>query len=444
MYGQEPYLASPVPRDHILPESDNMRREQEDEWLIREAESQHIPFLGGLMSQPAAISQMLPIPSSTLPVESSTRLSALDPFPERRTLFEEDRVREGRDRQGSERELENGITPIETSLGQPARGPEGLPVNVNVFSQETVVTPNTLSTLVYGGGPAAPSRLGLSSTGVSTGRINTGAGGGGGSDSSSHSSRGSHRAPPGGGGGRPPGRGNGNGNGHGNGNSNGDNGNGDENGEEGDESSISSHRGPPGPPGAQGPPGPQGLQGPQGIQGRIGAQGPPGRQGLHGIRGLQGERGPTGFRGPHGQAPSQAPPGMLQINPNITTLDTTGLETSFQAVGNAVNQLAQQQQIANAQLNQGLLQQQERGQMVAVMDKVATGTLQSSYDSIFASIPVYDGSDTKEFWSWLHRIESACSYMQHNPCLEAMGKSVGKVLNTIISIPQHYAWSIVH
>ena len=35
--------------------------------------------------------------------------------------------------------------------------------------------------------------------------------------------------------------------------------------------------------------------------------------------------------------------------------------------------------------------------MVAVMDKVATATLQSSYDSIFASIPVYDGSDTKEF-----------------------------------------------
>ena len=32
----------------------------------------------------------------------------------------------------------------------------------------------------------------------------------------------------------------------------------------------------------------------------------------------------------------------------------------------------------------------------------------------FASIPVYDGSDTKEFWSWLHRIESACSYTNRN------------------------------
>ena len=109
-----------------------------------------------------------------------------------------------------------------------------------------------------------------------------------------------------------------------------------------------------------------------------------------------------------------------------------------------MNQLAQQQQLANAQLNHSLQQQQkERGQMVVVMDRVANTTLQSSYDSIFASIPVYDGSDTKEFWSWLHHIKSACSYTNRNPHLEAMGKSTGKVLNTIMSIPQNYPWSIV-
>ena len=132
------------------------------------------------------------------------------------------------------------------------------------------------------------------------------------------------------------------------------------------------------------------------------------------------------------------------VNPNITTLDTSGLENTFQAVGTTMNQLAQQQQIANAQLNQSLQQQQqERGQIVAVMDKVASATLQSSYDSIFASIPVYDGSDTKEFWSWLHRIEAACSYTKRNLRLEAMGKSTGKVLSTIMSIPQNYPWSII-
>ena len=44
--------------------------------------------------------------------------------------------------------------------------------------------------------------------------------------------------------------------------------------------------------------------------------------------------------------------GPAPTGPNITTLDTTGLETSFQAVGDVMNQLAQQQQIANVQLNQ--------------------------------------------------------------------------------------------
>ena len=99
---------------------------------------------------------------------------------------------------------------------------------------------------------------------------------------------------------------------------------------------------------------------------------------------------------------------------------------AFQAVGDAMNQIAQQQQIANVQLNQSLQQQQERNQMVAVMDRVANATLQSSYDSIFATIPVYNGSDTKGFWSWLHRIESACSYTTRNPHLEAMGKALEK------------------
>ena len=40
------------------------------------------------------------------------------------------------------------------------------------------------------------------------------------------------------------------------------------------------------------------------------------------------------------------------------TLDTTGLENSFQAVGQAIGNLAQQQQMANTALSQTLIQQQ--------------------------------------------------------------------------------------
>ena len=287
----------------------------------------------------------------------------------------------------------------------------------------------------YGGGPTGPSGITFPSTGYIP-RRQTAAGGGGGGDSpppDGFEDRGDRRRP----------GGNGGGCGNGNGNGNGD---GDENGNGDHKSSISSHKGPQG---LQGPQGPMGMQGIQGIQGPLGPQGVPGmvgRQGIQGNRGPQGLRGPRGFQGQRGPAIYQPGVGVRPntVNPNITTLDISGLENTFQAVGTTMNQLAQQQQIANAQLNQSLQQQQqEQGQIVAVMDKVASATLQSSYDSIFASIPVYDGSDTKEFWSWLHRIEAACSYTKRNPRLEAMGKSTGKVLSTIMSIPQNYPWSII-
>ena len=103
------------------------------------------------------------------------------------------------------------------------------------------------------------------------------------------------------------------------------------------------------------------MQGIQGLQGPLGPQGVPGvagRQGIQGNRGPQGLRGPRGFRGQRGPAIYQPGVGALPnvVNPNITTLDTSGLENTFQAVGTTMNQLAQQQQIANSQLNQSLQQ----------------------------------------------------------------------------------------
>ena len=108
-----------------------------------------------------------------------------------------------------------------------------------------------------------------------------------------------------------------------------------------------------GPAGIQGI---QGLQGPIGPQGLQGVPGLDGRQGIQGNRGPPGDRGPRGFRGQRGPAvypPGPAPPNMA--NANVTTLDTSGLENTFQAVGTAMNQIARQQQIANDQLNQSLL-----------------------------------------------------------------------------------------
>ena len=324
----------------------------------------------------------------------------------------------------SEEEILRGVTRGPSIFQEiTIRGPEDsdvIPPTSQVTSSFTMGGVQT-----YGGGPTGPSGIMFPSTGYVP-RRQTAAGGGGRGDSpppDGSGDRGDRRRSGGNRGGRDNGNGNGGGSDDGNGNGNGnggrnDNGDGDETGNGDHKSSISSHKGLPG---LQGPQGPVSMQGIQGLQGPLGLQGVPGvagRQGIQGNRGPQGVRGPRGFQGQRGPAIYQPGVGALPnvVNPNITTLDTSGLENTFQAVGTAMNQLAQQQQIANTQLNQSLQQQQqERGQIVAVMDKVASATLQSSYDSIFASIPVYDGSDTKEFWSWLHRIEAACSYIKRNP-----------------------------
>ena len=271
MYGQELYPASPVLRSQVLATSDNIRREQEDDWILRESETRCIEPFGGLTPASLVTPRSTTIPTSPLPVLDSSRPSALDVIPERRMSFEDERMMEERARPGAVREslgTEDEITPIESSFMQPIGRPDGTPASVNVTSQAAIISSDTTGVLVYGGCPAAPSRPGVGSVSVCSGMVGTGAGGGGGrSDSSSHSSRGSHRRPPGGGAGRGPPRGGGGGGPpqRGNSNSNGDNGNGDENCDEGDQNHISSHRGPPGPPGAQGPLGPQGIQGPQGV-----------------------------------------------------------------------------------------------------------------------------------------------------------------------------------
>ena len=269
----------------------------------------------------------------------------------------------------SEEEILRGVTRGPSIFQEiTIREPEDsniIPPTSQIISSSTVGGVQT-----YGGGPTGPSGITFPSAGYVP-RRQTAAGGGGGGDSpppDGSEDRGDRRRSGGNGGGHGNGNGNGSGGGSGNGNGNGNgngssngNGDGDEIGNRDHKSSISSHRGLPG---LQGPQGPVGMQGIQGLQGPLGPQGVPGmagRQGIQGNRGPQGLRGPRGFQGQRGPVIYQPGVGALPnvVNPNITTLDTSGLENTFQAVGTAMNQLAQQQQIANAQLNQSLQQQQQ-------------------------------------------------------------------------------------
>ena len=97
---------------------------------------------------------------------------------------------------------------------------------------------------------------------------------------------------------------------------------------------------------------------------------------------------------PHAAAPAAA----LAVA-GIVTLDTNGLETSFQAVGQAIGNLAQQQQMANTALSQTLIQQQrERATFGKLLNQIATGQKQSQYNDLFKHIPVYNGEDKDQFF----------------------------------------------
>ena len=42
------------------------------------------------------------------------------------------------------------------------------------------------------------------------------------------------------------------------------------------------------------------------------------------------------------------------------------------------------------------------------LQQLATSTYQRNFDYIFASIPIYDGSDREGFFPWLEELEVAC------------------------------------
>ena len=93
------------------------------------------------------------------------------------------------------------------------------------------------------------------------------------------------------------------------------------------------------------------------------------------------------------------------------TLDTTALENTFDTVGQSMMQLARAQDQTNRQLQQHIQQGQANMQAhTGALQKLATSTYQRNFDHIFASIPIYDGSDREGFFPWLEHLKVVCFY----------------------------------
>ena len=77
------------------------------------------------------------------------------------------------------------------------------------------------------------------------------------------------------------------------------------------------------------------------------------------------------------------------------------------------------------------------------LQQLATSTYQRNFDHIFASIPIYDGSDWEGFFPWLECLEAACFYSGRNIKTEALGRSARLVQNGIMDLPDAHSWKAI-
>ena len=150
-----------------------------------------------------------------------------------------------------------------------------------------------------------------------------------------------------------------------------------------------------------------------------------------------------------GQGPPspQGPPGPIRpviVQTPQVTLDTTALENTFDTVGQSKLQLARAQDQSNRQLQQHIQQGQLNMQAhTGALQQLATSTYQRNFDHIFASIPIYDGSDGESFFPWLEWLEAACFYSGRNIKTETLGRSAGPVQNVIMALPNARSWRAI-
>ena len=79
----------------------------------------------------------------------------------------------------------------------------------------------------------------------------------------------------------------------------------------------------------------------------------------------------------------------------------------------------------------------------AALQQLSTCTYQRNFDHIFASIPIYDGSDREGFFPWLECLEATCFNSGRNIKTEALGWSAGPVPNVIMAPPNARSWRAI-
>ena len=125
-------------------------------------------------------------------------------------------------------------------------------------------------------------------------------------------------------------------------------------------------------------------------------------------------------------------------------MDTTALENTFDTVAQSMLQLARAQDQTNRKIQQHIQQGQLNMQAhTGALQQLATSTYHRNFYHIFASIPIYDGSEREGFFPWLEHLEAACFYSGGNIKTEALGRSMGPVQNAIMALPNARSWRAI-
>ena len=169
---------------------------------------------------------------------------------------------------------------------------------------------------------------------------------------------------------------------------------------------------------------------------------------------MQGPPGPLGQGGQpeqvdrdgrDGQTPQLTKALEDTLKTQKTSWDTTNLENSFDYFGRTMHEVLIAQQRTSQNLEKQFRRANEtQGFQTEAMQDMANANVRMKFDRMFASVPMYDGTDPDTFDDWLYQIESLCEMSHRDIRIELMGRASVQVKRIIRSIPLDIEWEVAH
>ena len=148
-----------------------------------------------------------------------------------------------------------------------------------------------------------------------------------------------------------------------------------------------------------------------------------------------GQPGQAGRDGRDGQAPQLTRALEEALRAQRGNHDTAGLENSFDHFGRTMAEVMNAQQRANRNLEEQFRSANESQEsQTEAMQDMAQVNYQMKFDHMFASVPIYDGTEPDSFDDWLYQIESLCEISQMYVRVELMGRVSAHVKHIIRSL----------